>query len=105
MFNDLGPKLTELIIKKAPQDMPTVAAYNKQTGLLVKSANKEINKAFNQIKFELDVWYVDHWSVWLDILVLFKTVAKVITREGINQPGNATSEEFKGTPDPNAPAE
>ena len=52
-----------------------------------------------EIKFELDVWYVDHWSVWLDILILFKTVAKVITREGINQPGNATAQEFTGTPD------
>ncbi len=49
-----------------------------------------------EIKFELDVWYVDHWSVWLDITILFKTVAKVITREGINAPGNATSEEFLG---------
>jgi sugar transferase EpsL len=58
-----------------------------------------------EIKFELDVWYVDHWSVWLDILVLLKTVGKVITREGINQPGNATTEEFKGTPNVNAPTE
>lgn len=52
-----------------------------------------------EIKFELDVWYVDHWSVWLDLTILFKTVAKVITREGINQPGNATAEEFLGTLD------
>lgn len=53
-----------------------------------------------EIKFELDVWYVDHWSVWLDLAILYKTVAKVITREGINQPGNATAEEFLGTLDP-----
>ena len=53
-----------------------------------------------EIKFELDVWYVDHWSVWLDLVILFKTVAKVVTREGINQPGNATAEEFLGTLDP-----
>lgn len=53
-----------------------------------------------EIKFELDVWYADHWSVWLDFLILYKTVAKVITREGINQPGNATAQEFMGTPDP-----
>jgi len=55
-----------------------------------------------EIKFELDVWYVDHWSVWLDIAILFKTVAKVVTREGVNQPGNATAEEFLGTLDPDA---
>jgi lipopolysaccharide/colanic/teichoic acid biosynthesis glycosyltransferase len=51
-----------------------------------------------EIKFELDVWYVDNWSVWLDTLILFKTVAKVIIREGINQPGNATAKEFMGAP-------
>jgi lipopolysaccharide/colanic/teichoic acid biosynthesis glycosyltransferase len=52
-----------------------------------------------EIKFELDVWYVDNWSLWLDIIILFKTAAKVITREGINQPGNATAQEFTGTPE------
>lgn len=50
-----------------------------------------------EIKFELDVWYVDHWSVWLDIQILFKTIYKVIKRDGINQPGNATAQEFLGT--------
>ncbi|HKJ27781.1 MAG TPA: sugar transferase, partial [Anaerolineales bacterium] len=49
-----------------------------------------------EIKFELDVWYVDNWSVWLDIQILFKTIGKVLTSEGINQPGNATSQEFRG---------
>jgi sugar transferase EpsL len=50
-----------------------------------------------EIKFELDVWYVDHWSLWLDTHILLKTFQKVITREGINQPGNATAQEFMGT--------
>jgi len=47
-------------------------------------------------KFRLDVWYVDHWTFWLDIKILFLTVWKVIKREGISQPGHATSEEFMG---------
>ena len=47
-------------------------------------------------KFELDVWYVDHWSLWLDIKILALTVVKVLKREGITQPGKATSEPFKG---------
>ncbi len=51
-----------------------------------------------QEKFTLDVWYVDHWSLWLDIQILFITVAKVIRREGINMPGQATAEPFKGNP-------
>ncbi len=50
-------------------------------------------------KFILDVWYVDHWSFWLDIKILFLSVIKVLRREGINQPGQATSEEFMGNHD------
>lgn len=49
-------------------------------------------------KFHLDVWYVDHWSLKLDILILFQSLGKVIRREGINQPGHATAEEFTGSP-------
>jgi lipopolysaccharide/colanic/teichoic acid biosynthesis glycosyltransferase len=48
-------------------------------------------------KFCLDVWYVDHWSVILDIKILVQTFIKVIKREGINQPGHATAEEFMGS--------
>lgn len=47
-------------------------------------------------KFRLDIWYVDHWSFSLDIKILFMTIGKVIKREGINQAGKATSEEFMG---------
>ncbi len=47
-------------------------------------------------KFRLDVWYVDHWSFWLDLKILALTIWKVIKREGINQPGQATAEEFMG---------
>lgn len=47
-------------------------------------------------KFRLDVWYVDNWSLWLDIKILALTFWKVITREGISQPGHATAEEFMG---------
>jgi len=48
-------------------------------------------------KFRLDVWYVDHWSIWLDLRILFKTIWKVLTREGINLPENATATEFTGS--------
>jgi lipopolysaccharide/colanic/teichoic acid biosynthesis glycosyltransferase len=48
-------------------------------------------------KFQLDVWYVDHWSLGLDIKILFLTVWKVLRREGISQPGHATAEEFMGS--------
>jgi lipopolysaccharide/colanic/teichoic acid biosynthesis glycosyltransferase len=47
-------------------------------------------------KFKLDVWYVDNWSLMLDIKILLITIGKVLKREGISQPGHATAEEFMG---------
>ena len=47
-------------------------------------------------KFRLDVWYVDHWTPWLDLKILFLTVKKVFIREGISAENQATTEEFKG---------
>jgi lipopolysaccharide/colanic/teichoic acid biosynthesis glycosyltransferase len=49
-------------------------------------------------KFKLDVWYVDHWSFWLDLKILAQTVLKVFRREDITQVGQATAEEFTGSP-------
>ena len=48
-------------------------------------------------KFKLDVWYVDHQSLWLDIRILFLTLWKAIKREGISAPGSATAPEFMGS--------
>lgn len=48
-------------------------------------------------KFELDVWYVDNMSLFLDIKILFMTVQKVFNREGISATGEATMPIFKGT--------
>ena len=48
-------------------------------------------------KFKLDVWYVDHWTFWLDIKILFRTLGKVIKRESINAPGDVIMPEFLGT--------
>lgn len=47
-------------------------------------------------KFRLDVWYVDHWSLLLDLKILFLTVKKVFIREGISADNQATTEEFHG---------
>ena len=48
-------------------------------------------------KFVLDVWYVDHISLWLDCKILALTVWKVVTREGINQEGYEGAEYFMGS--------
>jgi lipopolysaccharide/colanic/teichoic acid biosynthesis glycosyltransferase len=47
-------------------------------------------------KFKLDVWYVDHQSLRLDLRIIARTLLKVLRREGISQPGQATMEEFMG---------
>lgn len=47
-------------------------------------------------KFLLDVWYVDHRSLWLDIKILLLTVRKVLVREGISAAGEATMSKFTG---------
>ena len=48
-------------------------------------------------KFEMDVWYVENRSLWLDLKILFLTFYKVFRREGISAPGSATAPEFMGT--------
>lgn len=48
-------------------------------------------------KFELDVWYVENRTLWLDIKILFLTVWKVIKRNDINQDGEATMTRFTGS--------
>ena len=47
-------------------------------------------------KFELDVWYVDNHSIWLDLKILWLTLAMVLKREGISHPGESTMPKFKG---------
>jgi len=51
-------------------------------------------------KFELDVWYVDHRSLWIDLRILAATLRQVIGRRGISRPGHATMPEFMGTREP-----
>ncbi|MEN2751559.1 sugar transferase [Psychrobacter sp. FBL11] len=47
-------------------------------------------------KFNLDTWYVDNQSLWLDIKILFKTVKKVLIKDGINADGDKIMGKFKG---------
>jgi lipopolysaccharide/colanic/teichoic acid biosynthesis glycosyltransferase len=48
-------------------------------------------------KFALDVWYVDHRSLWLDLRILWLTVRKVLVREGVSASGEATMPAFTGS--------
>ena len=46
-------------------------------------------------KFELDVWYVDNWNLWLDLKIIFNSVIKVCRRENVNAAASTTMPEFK----------
>jgi sugar transferase EpsL len=48
-------------------------------------------------KFDLDLWYVDHWSFRLDLKIILLTAWKVLTREGIDEPGHISAGEFMGS--------
>jgi lipopolysaccharide/colanic/teichoic acid biosynthesis glycosyltransferase len=47
-------------------------------------------------KFALDVWYVEHYNLWLDVKILSLTAWKILKREGISAPGEATMPRFMG---------
>jgi lipopolysaccharide/colanic/teichoic acid biosynthesis glycosyltransferase len=49
-----------------------------------------------QRKFELDVWYVDNWSFWLDMKIIWMSLVQVLKQSDVAQEGHATGEEFKG---------
>lgn len=63
------------------------------TGLAQVSGRNALS--WNQ-KFDLDVWYVDNQSFFLDLKIIFLTFRKVFDRDGISQEGEATAQEFKG---------
>jgi lipopolysaccharide/colanic/teichoic acid biosynthesis glycosyltransferase len=51
-------------------------------------------------RFELDVWYVRHRTLWLDLRVLARTIGTVLSRRGVSAEGHATMSRFTGYPDP-----
>lgn len=46
-------------------------------------------------RFEMDVWYVENRTLWLDVRILAATVGRILTRDGISTPGRATIERFQ----------
>jgi sugar transferase EpsL len=88
------PLLTQYLDRYTPEQMRRHEVKPGITGWAQVNGRNTITW---EEKFKLDVWYVDHWSVWLDIKIIGMTIWKILKREGINHPGQATMEEFKGT--------
>jgi lipopolysaccharide/colanic/teichoic acid biosynthesis glycosyltransferase len=86
----------EYLERYSPEQMRRHDVYPGLTGWAQVNGRNTITW---QDKFRYDVWYVDNWSFWLDIKIIFMTLWKVVKREGISQPGQATTEYFMGNQD------
>ncbi len=87
------PLLMEYLERYSPQQMRRHDAPPGLTGWAQVNGRNAITWGD---KFKYDVWYVDHWSFWLDIKIILMTVWKTFKREGISQEGHATAEYFTG---------
>ncbi len=88
------PLLVEYLDRYAPEQARRHEVLPGITGWAQVNGRNAISW---EDKFTLDVWYVDHWSFWLDIRILLMTLGKTLKRESINAPGSASSPVFMGT--------
>ena len=94
-MNLVGPR--PLLMEYLPRYTPEQARRHEVRPGITGWAQVNGRNAINwEDKFKLDVWYVDHRSVWLDIKILWITVKKVVVRDGINADGEATMAKFQG---------
>jgi len=86
------PLLTQYLDRYTPQQMRRHEVLPGITGWAQVNGRNALSWPE---KFQLDVWYVDHWSLWLDVRIVCKTIWHVLTRKGISQEGHATMPEFE----------
>jgi len=87
------PLLVQYLTRYSPEQARRHDVLPGLTGLAQVNGRNALSW---EEKFSLDVWYVDHWSFWLDIKIILLTFWKTFKREGISQPGHVTMEEFMG---------
>ena len=92
----IGPRplFPKYLNRYTPEQMRRHEVLPGITGLAQVSGRN--NLAWEK-RFQLDVFYVDNWSLWLDLKILFATVEKVIKKDGISEEGQATCTEFMGS--------
>jgi len=92
----VGPR--PLLVEYLPLYNPTQARrHDMPPGIIGWAAVNGRNAISWEKKFELDVYYVDHWSLWLDLKIFFLAVKTVLSRSGINEADQATMSKFTGT--------
>ncbi|MGJ5631590.1 sugar transferase [Nostoc sp. CALU 1950] len=89
------PLLVKYLDRYTPQQARRHEVKPGITGWAQVNGRRTLDQVWNK-KFQLDVWYIDHWSLWLDLKILFMTIWQVMQRESVTQEGHVTSEEFKG---------
>lgn len=87
------PLLMQYLDRYTPEQARRHEVRPGLTGLAQVSGRNELSW---DEKFELDVWYVDNRSFWLDLKILFATAEQVLLRKGISAEGSATMPEFMG---------
>lgn len=88
------PLLIEYLDRYTPEQGRRHEVLPGITGLAQVSGRNHLSW---EEKFALDVWYVDHCSVWLDLKILAKTVRVVLGGEGVSAPSHVTVTDFLGT--------
>lgn len=92
----VGPR--PLLMEYLPLYTPEqVRRHDVRPGITGLAQVKGRNLLTWEEKFELDTYYVDHWSLWMDFKILLLTLWKVLKREGISQQGYATMPPFTGS--------
>ncbi|MEH1968347.1 sugar transferase [Nostoc sp.] len=89
------PLLVKYLDRYTPQQARRHEVKPGITGWAQVNGRRTLDQFWNK-KFQLDVWYIDSWSLWLDLKILFMTIWQVMQRKSITQEGHVTSEEFKG---------
>ncbi len=89
------PLLTSYRAHYTPEQM---ARHRMRPGVTGWAQVNGRNQTTWEARFKMDNWYIDHWSLWLDIKILFLTIYKVVKRDDISQEGHATMPLFTGTP-------
>jgi sugar transferase EpsL len=94
------PLLLEYVGRYSPEQARRLDARPGLTGWAQVSGRNALSW---EDKFALDVWYVDHRSLGLDLRILARTVGQVLRRDGIAADGHATAAVFQGSPSPTRP--
>jgi sugar transferase EpsL len=89
------PLLTQYLDRYTPEQARRHEVRSGITGWAQVNGRNAISW---EDKFKLDIWYIDNLSLALDLKIIFMTINKILKRDGINQEGQATMEEFRGTP-------